>query len=169
MLTSPAYVDGRKKILSNPEIVMGSLTVHSPGVEPSEEEQNDLFAAAFSPDQQMVQIYNTVFAYNAKQKNEDAVALTRIFNVDTPENFASNILEFLGVIQRREVTVVLAPIPTRSRADLTIVNNAVHEVDKTAKKLGLDVKIDLGRSKNGFFMLYAKPGGKPILETMDLL
>lgn len=169
MQIKPAYVDGRKKMLPNPEIIMGSLTVHTPDKEPSDEEQNGLFAAALSPDQQMVQIYNTVFAFNAKQKNEDVVALTRIFNVDTPKNFAKNILEFIGVAQRREITLILAPIPTYTRADLTIVNNAVHEVDKTAKKLGLDVKIDLGRSKNGLFMFYAKPGTKPILETMGLL
>tara|TARA_R110001606_G_scaffold10561_6_gene45629 strand:+ start:3599 stop:4063 length:465 start_codon:yes stop_codon:yes gene_type:complete len=113
-------MDGVRNQQPQPQVVMGALENMGSGTS----KMLGMVGAFFSnPTTNIVQTNNTVFAYNASQKDEEHVAVSYVYNLDLLENYPKNIYNFLNRMQGRGMTSVVftAKDPSFLQAFLKII------------------------------------------------
>tara|TARA_R100000654_G_scaffold66609_1_gene94895 strand:+ start:1840 stop:2319 length:480 start_codon:yes stop_codon:yes gene_type:complete len=97
-------INGREQQLTQPDIVMGAM--ENAGLLSNENLQY-VYTRMMFPQTVTIQINNTVFLYNAKEKDGALSAICSVFNIDTKELFARNIFEFFKTLQDRDIQVAI--------------------------------------------------------------
>lgn len=113
-------MDGVKNQQPQPQVVMGALENMGSGTA----RMLGMIATFFAnPTTTVVQTNNTVFAYNAGQKDGEHIAVCYVYNLDLLENYPKNIYNFLNRLQSRGMTSVVftAKDPSFLQAFLKII------------------------------------------------
>ena len=97
-------MDGVRNQQPQPRVVMGALENIGSGTA----RMLGMIATFFgNPTTTTVQTNNTVFAYNASQKDGAHVAVCYVYNLDVIKNYPKNIYNFLNRLQSRGMTSVI--------------------------------------------------------------
>jgi len=89
----------------------------------------------------IVQAGNTVFLSHKKSKNS---MVGRIFNADTPENFVTNLLEYISYLQKKKIANYKAYVEE-------ILFQALNNFKTVFEKI--DTNIRIGRSESGEYLM----------------
>ena len=89
----------------------------------------------------IVQAGNTVFLSHKTPKNS---MVGRIFNADTPENFVTNLLEYISYLQKKKIANYKAYIEE-------ILFQALNNFKTVFEKIDTDIRI--GRAESGEYLM----------------
>jgi|TARA_X000001388_G_scaffold74902_1_gene68718 hypothetical protein len=140
-------VNSKQKLVEGPSIIpmaMSNLGVehYYPKKELSLKEAMIATARETTLDKaDTVQAGNTVFLSYKGDKNK---MTGRIFNVDTPENFVINMLEYISHLQKKKITSYKAYVEEA-------LFQALRQLDSILEKTDTDIKIN--RFKGGEYLM----------------
>ena len=140
-------VNSKQKLVEGPSIIpmaMSNLGVehYYPKKELSLKEAMIATARETTLDKaDTVQAGNTVFLSYKGDKNK---MTGRIFNVDTPENFVINMLEYISHLQKKKITNYKAYVEET-------LFQALRQLDSILEKTDTDIKIN--RFKGGEYLM----------------
>ena len=140
-------VNSKQKLVEGPSIIpmaMSNLGVehYYPKKELSLKEAMIATARETTLDKaDTVQAGNTVFLSYKGDKNK---MTGRIFNVDTPENFVINMLEYISHLQKKKITNYKAYVEE-------VLFQALRQLDSILEKTDTDIKIN--RFKGGEYLM----------------
>ena len=140
-------VDSNQKLVEGPSIIpmaMSNLGVehYYPKKELSFKEAMIATARETTLDKtDTVQAGNTVFLSHKVNKNK---MTGRIFNVDTPKNFVTNMLEYISHLQKKKITNYKAYVEEA-------LFQALRQLDSILEKTDTDIKIN--RFKGGEYLM----------------
>ena len=89
----------------------------------------------------IVQAGNTVFLSYKRPKNS---MVGRIFNADTPENFVTNLLEYISYLQKKNITNYKAYVEE-------VLFQALNSFKTVFENIDTDIRI--GRSESGEYLI----------------
>ena len=94
-------VDSKEKLLGMPSIVTMSMSANSK--RPLASALANAARQGTLPSADTIQVGNTVFlAHRGKDKNKNKM-VGGTYNVDTPENYANNIVEYLKYLKNKDI------------------------------------------------------------------
>jgi|TARA_R110000782_G_scaffold42828_1_gene97043 hypothetical protein len=97
-------VDSKQKVLTPPDILMGTLENENRADEVS---LMALISSIGSPNIRTVQTNNTFFSYAKGKHKKRTEAVTHIYNMDVVNNLHLNLLKYLAVMQKRKLDNVI--------------------------------------------------------------
>jgi hypothetical protein len=134
-------VNGISDQKPHPEIIIGSLENNqTPEAKTALE---SIFSFLISPRAKLVQSNNTVFVYSlgtSKAHKEDAACW--VYNIDLPDNYPANIVDFLQIVQKRGLKSVSFIV--KDPSFMTAFTLAMPEI----KKKGTKAQIEKAKNKD---------------------